>query len=311
MNNETVIAAALKMQTDSVAKLKAFLWYHLFGASNPKKWSAPTREQIEKLTTEMRVTEKEFMTAMKEMDLQFPIKTNEIEPASINNPEIKGLIQYWNEMTGLPLSIGEKLAMNELLKQAKQEEIKTAITNFSLYNKCFDNVGPTERGKAFLYRRTFQSFTKNFEKFLIGKDGTTSEFSMLKSWASTKPAGDGDAYWGAFARYASAALSQWRFAPKPEVADPKPVYTVATFVFSDRPTAELRGKCAIPSLQMHLLELRNDPRMGRKMSRGVFGELEIDPMLEQKYWASQRAIDAATKREAIPLPPRPTPPPKP
>lgn len=146
--------------------------------------------------------------------------------------------------------------------------------------------------------------------YLIGKDGTTSEFSMLKSWSSTKPAGDGDAYWGAFARYASAALSQWRFAPKPEVADPKPVYTVATFVFSDRPTAELRGKCAIPSLQMHLLELRNDPRMGRRMSRGIFAQLEIDPLMEQKYWALRRASNEATAPKPIPAP-RPTPPPKP
>lgn len=146
--------------------------------------------------------------------------------------------------------------------------------------------------------------------YLIGKDGTTSEFSMLKSWASTKPAGDGDAYWGTFARYASAALSQWRFAPKPEVADPKPVYTVATFVFSDRPTAELRGNCAIPSLQMHLLELRNDPRMGRRMSRGIFAQLEIDPLMEQKYWALRRASNEATAPKPIPAP-RPTPPPKP
>lgn len=147
--------------------------------------------------------------------------------------------------------------------------------------------------------------------YLVGKDGATSEFSMLKSWSGAKPAGDADAYWGAFARYASAALSQWRFAPKPEVADPKPVYTVATFTFSDHPTPALRAHCAIPSLQMHLLELRNDPRMGRKMSRGIFPRLEIDPMLEQKYWAAQRAIEASNKREVVPLPPKPTPPPKP
>ena len=81
------------------------------------------------------------------------------------------------------------------------------------------------------------------------------------------------------------------------------VDTVATFLFSDQPTTDLRGKCLIPNLAMHVFELQQDPKMKRKMSRGIFAQLETDPMLEQRYWAQRRAEQQASQPLRIPRPP--------
>src|SRR5687768_1609206 len=60
--------------------------------------------------------------------------------------------------------------------------------------------------------------------YAIQSDGSTSDFSVVKSWSS---GGDQpDAYWDAFAQASAGAVSQWKFAPRPEVNKPQPVYTV-------------------------------------------------------------------------------------
>lgn len=126
--------------------------------------------------------------------------------------------------------------------------------------------------------------------YLINPDGHTSDFALLKSWGTGEPRQDRDRYWSAFAGVASAALSQWRFMPKADVAMPRKVYTVATFVFASPNVRESSKQCAIPNLGQRLVELRQDPRARRRMNaNGVFDRLDLDPTLEDHYLSRQRS----------------------
>lgn len=130
--------------------------------------------------------------------------------------------------------------------------------------------------------------------YLINPDGTTSDFSLLKFWAEKEPNGDADSYRAVFAQDASNALARWRFAPRPEVSSPKPVYTVATFLFAAK-SAELRTRCAIPSLMAHILEMRYDRRSHARMSRlEIFSRLALDPAMESRY---QQMLDAPARHQ--------------
>ena len=150
--------------------------------------------------------------------------------------------------------------------------------------------------------------------YLIHADGHTSDFALLRAWsASEPPQRQRDAYWGAFAGAASSALSQWRFQPRPEVATPRPVYSVATFVFATAAPLELRKRCAIPNLTQRIVELKQDVRSRRRIAaNSVFDRLDIDPNLEVFYRDQQYERDAG-KREYEPKlpPPPPAPPPQP
>ena len=94
--------------------------------------------------------------------------------------------------------------------------------------------------------------------YLLNPDGTTSDFTLLKAWNSASGTSEpAPGYWSAFAEAAGDALKQWRFQPRPEVTQPKPVYTVATFVFGQKGTmASTRSHCTIPSLAHRLRELQ-------------------------------------------------------
>lgn len=121
--------------------------------------------------------------------------------------------------------------------------------------------------------------------YLVNPDGSTSGFALLKSWAAADvPGRPGQDYWAAFAQSSAQALSQWRFQPRAEVKVPRPVYTVATFLFAAK-SAQLRGRCAIPDLAAHLRELRQDPGSRRKMDATLFDQLELDPLRVQREQA--------------------------
>lgn len=94
--------------------------------------------------------------------------------------------------------------------------------------------------------------------YLLKPDGTTSDFALLKGWTSAGAGEPESGYWAAFAESAGDALKQWRFKPRPEVAQAKPVYTVATFVFGGGPgsAAQQRSRCAVPNLVVRLRELK-------------------------------------------------------
>lgn len=99
--------------------------------------------------------------------------------------------------------------------------------------------------------------------YLLNPDGSTSNFTLLKAWNSASGTEEPDAgYWSAFAEAAADALKQWRFTPRPEVTHPKPVYTVATFVFGTKGAmASNRSHCAIPNLAGRLRELLGGRRV--------------------------------------------------
>ncbi len=88
--------------------------------------------------------------------------------------------------------------------------------------------------------------------YAIQPDGTTSDFSLLKSWSSsTGEEEPSEGFWDAFAQASAGALSQWKFKPRPEVTAPDTTYTVATMQFMGKQAtdgAALRAHCSIPDL---------------------------------------------------------------
>jgi hypothetical protein len=97
--------------------------------------------------------------------------------------------------------------------------------------------------------------------YLIGEDGKTSSFAVLKQWNSTGEAREPVAgYWKALAEAGAAAVSQWRFKPKPGVKVVVPTYTVTTISFRlDPAAADPSIKCRIPDLADHIAGMRAKP----------------------------------------------------
>lgn len=96
--------------------------------------------------------------------------------------------------------------------------------------------------------------------YRIRPDGSTSDYTLLRSWSSSTGEKEPEAgFWDAFAQASAAALAQWKFKPRPEVASANPVDTVATMTFMgktmDDPAA-LRSRCKIEDLRTVLLEAR-------------------------------------------------------
>jgi len=118
--------------------------------------------------------------------------------------------------------------------------------------------------------------------YLVNADGTTSDYSLLKSWTSGSNSRSRNKFWAEFADLSSRALSQWRYAPA-DAASARPVYTAATFVFG-RPdaAAATRTHCEVTSLMERVVELRYDARASRQMANGVFSRLDIDPFIEEQ-----------------------------
>lgn len=89
--------------------------------------------------------------------------------------------------------------------------------------------------------------------YAIKPDGTTSDFSLIRSWnSSTGVAEPVEGFWDTFARAGANALSQWKFQPRPEVAEARPTYTVATLFFNGRDGLDnqtLRDHCRIDDLK--------------------------------------------------------------
>ena len=126
--------------------------------------------------------------------------------------------------------------------------------------------------------------------YLVNADGSTSDFTLLKNWTSAKvPSASQQVYWAAFAQESAQALSQWRFQPRAEVQSPRPVYTVATLLFAAS-SPQLRTRCAIPNLSAHLLELRQDSSVRRKMTSGLFDRLDLDPLRSQREVERPRTV---------------------
>ena len=99
--------------------------------------------------------------------------------------------------------------------------------------------------------------------YQLKADGTTSDIAVLTSWGSKTPAGNApEGHFDAYAQYAAAALTQWRFAPVGGGnANIKPLYTAATFAFSTNAEADrqaLRAHCVIENLSGFIAKARAD-----------------------------------------------------
>ena len=111
--------------------------------------------------------------------------------------------------------------------------------------------------------------------YLLNPDGTTSDFALVKAWTSAGAKEPEEGYWGSFAESAANALRQWRFKPRPEVAQAQPVYTIATFVFGGTGAAnEFRSRCAVPKLAVRLRELR--AAKDRRVATSVLDRLDLE-----------------------------------
>lgn len=90
--------------------------------------------------------------------------------------------------------------------------------------------------------------------YRVNSNGTTSDFTVLSAWHDGTGAREPEAgFWEAFSRAGADALSQWRFQPRPHVANPSGVDTVATFTFvgeqGTRSLVSLRAKCNVADLK--------------------------------------------------------------
>lgn len=118
--------------------------------------------------------------------------------------------------------------------------------------------------------------------YLVNPDGTTSDFSLLKSWTSGSNSRTRNKFWADFGDMASRALAQWRYVPR-DAASAKPAYTAATFVFgAPEMVADTKAHCEVSDLTKRLVELRYDSRAGRRMAGGIYSRLDIDPSLEKR-----------------------------
>lgn len=107
--------------------------------------------------------------------------------------------------------------------------------------------------------------------YRINPDGSTSDFSLLKSWSSsTGESEPAEGFWDAFSQASVAALQLWKFTPKPEIRAPRAVDTVATMTFMGKQAedpAGLRGKCGIKDLATFLEQVKADMAKRGDMNR--------------------------------------------
>lgn len=95
--------------------------------------------------------------------------------------------------------------------------------------------------------------------YAIRPDGTTSDFALLRQWSSAGEPEPAKGYFDAFASAGAAALSQWRFKPRPGITRPQRTVTVATMHFTgSQPMAlpALRGHCQIADLAAVIQDAR-------------------------------------------------------
>lgn len=137
--------------------------------------------------------------------------------------------------------------------------------------------------------------------YLIDENGDTSDFSVLRQWNSEsgekEPA---SGFWRAFAQASAAAVSQWKFKPRPEVSRPTPTRTVATLGFSggrNVDAARLREHCRIDDLAGEIARVE----AMRGQSGSIGEQAEIGSVLGRIKWDGERR-EANKRANATHLP---------
>lgn len=131
--------------------------------------------------------------------------------------------------------------------------------------------------------------------YLINPDGSTGDYTLLKSWTSSS--GDREPepeFFDAFSRASAAALSQWRFKPRPEVGTPRPVMTVATMTFMGKQAedpAGLRARCAVSDLASLIEQAKVE-----RAKRGDLNRSQLDQTYRNSREQEMRANQARSQR---------------
>ena len=110
--------------------------------------------------------------------------------------------------------------------------------------------------------------------YMIGPDGSTSQFTEMKSWTSGQPqdAMPDEKQMEPYVQIAAAVVSRWKYVP---VGKPKPVFTSATFAFDGSKSLSeegIRSRCFIGDLQDYVAQMQS-----KDQERG-----NLDKMREQR-----------------------------
>jgi hypothetical protein len=139
--------------------------------------------------------------------------------------------------------------------------------------------------------------------YRIGRDGRTSDFSVLREWNSA--AGDVEpvpGYFDTFAQAGANAISVWRFAPRDGVPV-RDTYTVSTVAFTGGGSAEdVRAHCKVDDLSALVQARQSEYYMAysrEKRDSERYGRVFED--------ARVRAAAAAASHNVTPPPPPPPP----
>ncbi len=129
--------------------------------------------------------------------------------------------------------------------------------------------------------------------YAIKPDGSTADFVLLKAWASsTEDKEPVEGFWEGFSQASAGALSQWKFKPRPEIGEPQPTFTVATFHFIGKEATDaagLRSHCAISDLASYVQKNKWDA-----YQRGTPERKEMERL--QRWQQSQNAASYEGRR---------------
>lgn len=109
--------------------------------------------------------------------------------------------------------------------------------------------------------------------YLLNRDGSTSDFTLLKSWGSRTPgSSEVQSRLDPLGQAAVAAVQQWRFIPaQGNRSRIKPVYTAATFAFSSQPGGDreaIRAHCIIADLPAFIAKAQADAYRRGNLQKG-------------------------------------------
>lgn len=109
--------------------------------------------------------------------------------------------------------------------------------------------------------------------YLLNKDGSTSDFSLLKSYgANTPDSVKGRSKLTPYAQLAMAAVQRWKYVPaQAGDAEIKPLYTAASFAFSNNPAADkeqIRQRCVVSDLSAFITKAQEEAYKRGDLNKG-------------------------------------------
>ena len=132
--------------------------------------------------------------------------------------------------------------------------------------------------------------------YLINKDGSTSDFGVLRVWSSENPAVDASPKaLQPFVQSAAAAASMWKFEVTPGANKDRVVYTSAPIAFvgaKGTPAAEVRQRCQVVDLRKFIAQAQQ-----KALRRGDASKAAVDR--DQRGTAGQRPVVPAEGKDLL------------